>query len=102
MAAPVFAKLNMTQVSNSHNLKTREQMFRSGTCSLTTRLETDKSKTTDVSTHLMAGQGMQSLPSMLFNDFKGQIFTFSLNGYNIDKQQRHIKHLICSLPPVTY
>lgn len=51
MAAAVFAKLNMIQVSNPHNLKTRKEMFSSGTCSLTTGLENDKSKTTDIYTH---------------------------------------------------
>lgn len=101
MAAPVFAKLNIIQVSNSHSLKTREEMFSTATCSLTTGLESDKSKNTDIYTRFMAGEGMQSLPSMFFNDFKGQVFTFSLNSYNIDKQQRHIKYPIC-LPPVTY
>lgn len=77
-------------------------MFSSGTCSLTTGLENDKSKPTDIYTHLMAAQGMQSLSSMLFNYFKVQVFPFSLRSYNIDKQQRHIKHPICSLSAVTY
>lgn len=54
MAADVFAKLNLIQVSKPHNLKTREKVFSSGTWSLTTGLESDKSKTTDIYTHLMA------------------------------------------------
>lgn len=54
MAAAVFAKLNMIQVTKPHNLKAREEMFSSGACSLTTGLESDKSTTTDIYTHLMA------------------------------------------------
>lgn len=50
MAAAVFANLNMNQASNPHNLKTREEMFSSSTCSLTTRLESEKSKATNIYT----------------------------------------------------
>lgn len=50
MAAAVFAKLNTIQVLNPHNLKIREEIFSSGTCSLTTGLKSDKSKTRYINT----------------------------------------------------